>query len=136
MALFLGGKKVTINTETRRNVPIDTTLSASSTNPVTNSAITTSLNSIQTSMTSAQGDISTLQASMTTAEGNISTLQASMTTAQGNISTLQASMTTAENNISTLQASMTSVLERLTVLEGYHTGSNEGVQDNLDDILG
>lgn len=94
MALFLGGKKVTINTETRRNVPIDTTLSASSTNPVTNSAITTSLNSIQTSMTSAQGDISTLQ------------------------------------------ASMTSVLERLTVLEGYHTGSNEGIDDNLDDILG
>ena len=94
MALFLGGKKVTINTETRRNVPIDTTLSASSTNPVTNSAITTSLNSIQTSMTSAQGDISTLQ------------------------------------------ASMTSVLERLTVLEGYHTGSNEGIDYNLDDILG
>lgn len=75
MALFLGSKKVSINTETRRDVPIDTTLSTTSTNPVTNSAITTSLNSIQTSMTTAQNDISTLQASMTSVLERLTVLE-------------------------------------------------------------
>lgn len=59
--LFLGTRLISMFIDQRRNVPIDTTLDTTSTNPVTNSAIATAISNLQTALTTAQSNITDLQ---------------------------------------------------------------------------
>jgi len=59
--------------------------------------------------TALQSGLTSLQSSVTTAEGEIDALQSGLTTAQADITTLQSSVTTAESEIDALQSSVTAL---------------------------
>lgn len=58
-----------------------------------------------------QSDVSTLQTQMSTANGNISTLQSQMSTANGNISTLQAGVSNNTDDISNIKTTLYTPIE-------------------------
>lgn len=81
-------------------------------------APTSTLETVNTGLGTAQGDISALQTDLGTAQGDISTLQSDVSTAQGNISSLQTDLGTAQSNISTLQTDLGTAQGDIAVLQG------------------
>ena len=67
-----------------------------------NSALS-GVSSLQSDMTTAQGDITSLESDMSTAQGDITSLESDMSTAQGDITALQGDMTTAQGDITSLE---------------------------------
>lgn len=89
-----------------------------------------SISTLQSSMTNAQGSISSLQTTVATQGGSISTLQSSMTTAQGNISTLQTTVSSQGASISTLQSTTSTLAGNVATLTTRVSASQANLLPN------
>jgi peptidoglycan hydrolase CwlO-like protein len=81
-----------------------------------------SIDSLTTSVTTLQTQMTQTIAAVTTLQQQVFTLQGQMTTAQGNITTLQGQMTTANDNISALQVNVTALENAITSINGQLNG--------------
>ena len=74
--------------------------------------VITAVNQLQPSeIEQIQEDVSTLQTQMSTANGNITTLQTQMSTANGNITTLQSGVATNTEDITNIKTTLYTPLE-------------------------
>lgn len=119
----LGGVKVGSNltiSDGVLSVPVDTTLSTVSTNPVRNSVITNSMNAIGS-------DVSALDTRLDTAEDNISTNAGNITSLSGDLSDLSGSVDTLSDSVS----SQGSAIETLDSTVGGFTSDISDLQDRM-----
>ena len=114
----LGGVKVGSNlsiSDGGLSVPVDTTLSTVSTNPVRNSAITNAINS-------TNSDVAALDTRLVTAEDNISTNA-------GNITSLSGDLTDLSGTVTTLSGTVDSLGDTVSGLSSTVGGQTEDITD-------
>ncbi|MGQ7246880.1 beta strand repeat-containing protein [Halomonas sp. V046] len=110
------------------------TLSGTSREAVTGSQLFTTnqnVSSLDTRVTTSEGDITTLGGRVTTAETGITSLDGRVTTNEGGITSLGGRVTTAETGITTLDGRVTTNEGGITTLGGRVT-TNEGGITTLD----
>jgi TolA-binding protein len=94
----------------------------------------TDLVTAQGSITTIQGQVSTLQTTSTTQGSAISTLQTDLTSAQGNITALQSSVTTVQGQVSALESASTSQGSAISTLQGDVSTLQSGLSSAEESI--
>ncbi len=94
----------------------------------------TRLDSLETDVAAAEGDITTLQADVSDAEAAISSIEADILLAEDDITDLRTDLTTAEGDITTLQAGLTAAEGDITSLEADLTAAEALITANAGDI--
>lgn len=120
----LGGIKVGSNlsiSDGVLSVPVDTTLSTVSTNPVRNSVITNSMNAIGS-------DVAALDTRLDTAEDNISTNAGNITSLSGDLDDLSGTVTTLSGTVDSLGDTVSG----LSSTVGGQTGDISDLDTRLD----
>lgn len=97
----------------------------------------TSIDTVQSNVTTLSGDVSTnttsintVQANLTTLEGSVSTLESAIDTVQSNVTTLEGDVSTNAGNIDTVQSNVTTNVQRLDSLKYFRRITANGV--NID----
>ena len=147
--LWFGNRPVTLLVGDNRTVNIDTSLNIESDNPVTNKAITTEIDALNTELLAVKSDlfnanqeIETLTLALQSSDYEIEILKSDVQNLTDSLNTLRSEFDSHSNYVNNYQTqnsnNIVSIYSRLEELESYHASSNEGVQDsgNLDDMFG
>ena len=103
-----------------------TAATASDSKLVSEKAILTAIEAIESSANSGIGD---LQSAMSAAESDIDDLQSAMSTANGNIGDLQSAMSAAESDISGLQSAMSAAESDISGLQSAMSAAESDIDD-------